>query len=334
MRVAPVRGKRSTFVPPVKGVDATLVFAEWADMQPEKFGPIADDNVVDRALVAVAQWNKQHPDQKLRVRLRTFSGIYAPDWVLDHAGSVEVDYRKKVPAKPVIRSTPKFWTAAYAEAWVDFQKKMAARYDCHDLLGDVSISGNMTLHTEVMWRQPGFPNVLPALMKAGLTRENELACLKADITRFMEIWDHTPVEMTFNTRRKYVLDSSGKTRSQGSDVEFVTELMNHMAKEGKRLNKKYMIGNHSLSENSVLLNKRDQDAKHVLYALKKEHLKRQTPLYFQTEVFSAHIAGGLIREGFRIGATLVELPNDMTKAQILTPEIQALRTELKKQANQ
>ncbi len=62
MRVKPKRGTRSAFVPPVKGVDATLVFAEWADLQPEKFGPIVENNIVDQALEAVSKWNKNHPE--------------------------------------------------------------------------------------------------------------------------------------------------------------------------------------------------------------------------------------------------------------------------------
>ena len=328
MRVVPLRGKRSAYVPPVKGVDATLVFAEWADLQPEKFGSIQDENVVDRALIAIREWNRKNPTDTVRLRLRMFSGIYAPDWVMKHAGSVMVDYRKKQSARAVVRATPQFWTSAYQEAWSDFQKKMAARYDAEPLICDVSISGSMTLHTEVMWRQPGFPWVLPALMKAGLTRDNDLACLKADITRFMEIWKKTSVEMTFNSRRNYVL-VNGSLKAKKADLKFTEVLLNHIATEGKRLQKSYMIGNHSLSEYSAITHHKHEDKSHVFYALKQDHDVRNTRIYFQTEVHSANIAEELICEGLKMGASLIELPNDITPEQISSPRMQSLRANLK-----
>lgn len=328
MRVVPKRGTRSAYVPPCKGVDATLVFAEWADMQPVEFGPIVENNVLDRALAAVGEWNRKHPDDQLVLRLRTFSGIYAPDWVMRHAGSVQVDYRKNGAARSVLRATPRFWTPAYQEAWRGFQEKMAAKYDGNSLICDVSISGSMTLHSEVMWRQPGFPHVLPALMGAGLTRENDLSCLKKDITLFMEIWKETPVEMTFSTRRKYILDN-GVHKSQGPDVEFAQALLRHIASEGSRLNKRYMIGNHSLSNYSVLKHKKYEDRNHILHALMQEHEQHGTPLYFQTEVFTALVVEKLIREGIKMGACLIELPNDITQEQILEPRLQELRARMK-----
>ncbi|MEJ6718055.1 MAG: hypothetical protein QNK82_06155 [Akkermansiaceae bacterium] len=330
MRVIPLRGKRSNFVPPVKGVDATLVFAEWADLQPEEFGPIVENNIVDRALTAVSDLNEKHTTHPIALRLRTFSGIYAPDWVMHHTGAIQIDYRKKSSTNPVIRATPKFWTPAYQNAWTDFQTKMAEKYDAHPLICDVSISGSMTLHTEVMWRQPGSPSVLPTLIKAGLTRENDLACLKSDITRFMEIWKETPVEMTLNSRRIYTLEN-GQITARRPDPEFADKIIQHLGTEGTRLRKSYMIGNHSLSEFSAIKNKKHQDTNHIFHALKKEHRKNKTPLYLQTEVFTAKIAAPLIREGLNLGATLIELPNDITPEQIMTPELQALRIQLKSQ---
>lgn len=224
MKVIPKRGTRSTFVPIVSGADATLVFAEWNDLQPEKFGKIHENNIIDQALKAVSEWNKKNPKQPVRLRLRVFSGIYAPDWVMAHAGAIQVDYRKKKSSTALLRSTPKFWTLAYQEAWSDLQKKLAAKYDNNPLICDVSISGSMTLHTEVMWRQPGFPYVISNLMKGGLTRENDLTCLRNDITRFMEIWKETPVEMTFNTCRKFTLVGDTHQPS-GPDTEFSNTLL-------------------------------------------------------------------------------------------------------------
>ena len=197
---------------------------------------------------------------------------------------------------------------------------MAAKYDNHPLICDVSISGSMTLHSEVMWRQPSFPYVMPALTTAGLTRENDLACLKNDITRFMRIWKSTPVEMTFNTRKKSIVVGKKARQRKVTDLEFVNELLNHMAVEGKRHSKTYMIGNHSLSEYSAILN---------FHALCKDHDQRHTSLYFQTEVHSAKLAEKLIHEGFKMGASLIELPNDITPKQILAPELQKLRARLK-----
>lgn len=337
MKVVPKRGKRSAFVPPVRGVDGTLVFAEWADMQPTKFGPLSQNNVIDQALAAVKEWNQQHPEHAVYLRLRTFAGIYSPDWVMEHTGAVEVDYRKKVSAKPLVRMTPRFWTAEFAEAWTDYQIKMAKKYDGHPLISDVSISGCMTLHSEVMWRQPGFPFVLPTLMQAGLTREADLACLKQDISRFMRVWKNTPVEMTLNTRRQYHLvdpagggDTRQPTLKAGNpDVAFGKELLAHLRQESRRYQCPYMIGNHSLSEYSALDHDKAKDPRHIFFSLHQEHKKHHTPLYFQTEVFTAARAEELIQAGIDIGASLIELSNDMSPQQILQPEIQSLRKQLK-----
>ncbi|MFC4991613.1 hypothetical protein [Rubritalea tangerina] len=330
MKVRPLRGTRSAFVPPVNGVDATLVFAEWNDLQPTRFGPIASNNIIDRAISAVSDWNQQHPDNPVTIRLRTFAGIYAPDWVMQHAGSVPIDYRKKQDAKPLIRRTPKFWTPEYKEAWLDLQTKLAAKYDKHPLIADVSISGSMTLHTEVMWRQASFPHVLKSLRRAGLSEEQDLHTLKQDITLFMETWPHTPLEITFNTQRECSINENQITRiilrPQNSTI-----LLNHLHKEANRLNKRYMIGNHSLSEFSAIHNKKSTDPKHIHSALKKHRHQFHTPLYFQTEVFSAHLASPLIHEAINMGASLIELPNDISQQQIQS--LQNLRIALKNQAS-
>jgi hypothetical protein len=332
MKVRPQPGTRSTYVPPVKGVDGTLVFAEWADMQSEEFGAIKDENIVDRALVAVEEWNEQHPEDQVYLRLRTLSGIYAPAWVMKYADSVDVDYRETGAKRAVVRTTPKFWTPEYFEAWRDFQTKLAAKYDGHPLIKDVSISGCMTLHTEVMWRQFGNPYVLPALAKTGLTQQKDLACLKEDITLFMEVWRRTPVEMTFNTRWQFSY-KDGELVKGRRDPVFAKTLLDHMARESERLDKLYMVGNHSLSEYSVLSNKKYEDEGHILYALNKECRDRNTPLYFQTEVFTSDIVERLLEEAIGLGASLVELPNDIAPDDINTPELQAFRRRLQQQAS-
>lgn len=329
MRVIPKRGSRSAFVPPLKGVDATLVFAEWNDLQPKCFGPIAEDNVIDRAIKTLEAWNLRYPEDQVMLRLRCFAGIYSPDWVMQHAGSVDVDYRKKESDKAVIRQTPRFWTKDFADAWLDLQRKLAKKYDQHPLIADVSISGCMTLHSEVMWRQPGFPFVTKTLEQAGLSRDKDLACLKRDITMMMQTWSDTPLEMTMNSRRVQRQDVRKRNKSK-PDIDFSVALLDHLRQQSAAHgNKSYMIGNHSLSHYSAIKNHLWKSPGHIFYQLLRERQQYDTGLYFQTEVFSASEVSELVDAALWMGAKLIELPNDITKKQILDPRLQAQRRRLK-----
>ena len=63
-----------------------VVIASWAQLQPDGDTPLADGNVIDKAMAEVRAYNAEHKDKPLAVRLRVWGGFKAPGWVLNLGG--------------------------------------------------------------------------------------------------------------------------------------------------------------------------------------------------------------------------------------------------------
>ena len=103
-----------------------VVKAYWKDLQPAPGGPLAANNVIDQAVTAAQRLNAQNPSLGLGLKLRVYTGIYAPDWAKSLGGSPVsvVD-----PQDQEQGTVGRFWTDDFGRAYADLERKLAERYD-------------------------------------------------------------------------------------------------------------------------------------------------------------------------------------------------------------
>ncbi len=320
---------RTRMIPIKKGVDATLMFAEWSRIQPTPFGPLMEDNAIDQALEEIKSWNAMQPNDQVNMRLRVLAGVYSPQWVMTYAGRVVVDWSKD-PKKNDIRAMPNIWSDEFRLAWEDFQIKLAEKYDGELLIGSISVAGQGNIHTEVTWRQYSFPFAFQDMIDGGMTYERDKKLWKKDIVFMMETWKKTPIEMTFNGVNSYSVENGFANNLKRSTEIIVPELLDYMRTESLRLNnKRYSIGNHSLGYNFNILEDKSIDPTHVHYYLIQDHINYNTDLYFQTEVWQPEYTAQLLAIAAEKGVSLVELTQGLVPKDILTDSVQTARQAIK-----
>ena len=98
---------------------AFVVEPRWADVQPTvgSFHTAEIDRELAQAKAA-----------GMRVKLRVLSGVHAPDWVKNAAGSM-VWYGIGQQTEGQRMTAPRWWTTPYLNAFDALQDRLAARYD-------------------------------------------------------------------------------------------------------------------------------------------------------------------------------------------------------------
>ncbi len=95
------------------------------------------------------------------VTFRVFAGRFSPAWLMTKVGTfLYTDTASSTPPPAV--AIPKFWLAAYLDAWQDFQTKLAAHYDGGNspttrqaAVRGIQIAPGMTYYGEPFQRHPG-----------------------------------------------------------------------------------------------------------------------------------------------------------------------------------
>lgn len=306
-------------------VDGLVVQVEWAHLQPDPSGEIIENNIIDQAIEAVILWNETHPENPLAIKLRVFSGIYAPAWVVEATNGFMVYYKNGKAGM-----LPKYWWAnRYRPLWEDLQNKLAAQYDHLDIIREVAVSGVMTHNAETMWRNPGDMNRpdgrsnIEVMMENGLTITKDEKALKWQITAAANAWQKTHIALAMNMWKDYENNWAAKPA-------FVEELIEHTISVcGAR----GIVGN-----NSIGVSDAEQDDAYnngdVLYYLREAYETKGANIYVQTETIADDIHQAIKYGQEIIGAEMAELPklkamNKYSRDYLSGTDMQNARSDLK-----
>jgi len=259
-----------------------VVVASWTQLQPE--GPDDfDSRVIDDAMKEVRDYNAEHKDKPLSVRLRIWGGFKAPPWVLKLGGPpIKAVHKNKN------RRLGRFWSPEYRKAWANLQEKLAERYDSWPLIREVSMTSCMSFTAEPFY-SPNEDAVQEPIREAGFNEKVYKDCLKHALDDY-DAWKATRVVLSVNPVRTRPDQGPG-------DPDFTMDIMRECR---KRLGVRCVFDNHNL------------DTKYPrplrpLYALMKE---LGPEIAFQTGGTNPDDFDGTIKLGVEMGATSIELWQD------------------------
>jgi hypothetical protein len=259
-----------------------VIVASWAQLQPESESDF-DTSVIDKAMAEVREYNAEHKDKPLSVRLRVWGGFKAPAWVLKIGGPpIKAVHKNKN------RRLGRFWSAEYRKAWAGLQEKLAAKYDSWPLIREVSMTSCMSFTAEPFY-SPNEDAVQEPIRTAGFTVEAYKECLRGSFDDYAP-WQSTRVVLSVNPLRTAPGQGAG-------DQEFTMGMMRECR---KKLGVRCVFDNHNL------------DTKlprplHPLYDLMK---KLGPEIAFQTGGTNPKDFDGTIKMGVEYGATSIELWQD------------------------
>ena len=217
-------------------VNCFVVQADWSALQPTEGGPIAANNVIDQAIASVNQQNAANPGLNLRIKLRVYAGVAAPDWAkqLDGAPVTLKDPQTGAP----IGTVPRFWTSKFGAAYDNLMQQLAGRYDSAPALLEVAVSRCTTQFAEPFLRQANDPDNRAAYLAAGYTTAQDEACLQAQLGTHARLWQHTRSGVAFSPFQ--TLDSSGVHQ----DEAFTEHMMDYCRQV---LGSRCVLGNNTIS---------------------------------------------------------------------------------------
>lgn len=210
-----------------------VVNVHWGDLQPAQGGPIAANNAIDQAIAQVRGINAS-AHMHLGIKVRIYSGLYAPEWA------------KRLGGSPIPVADPqtaqngtigRFWTDAFGQAYATLQAELAAQYDQVPEVREVTISRCMTVFAEPFIRDIASPSTVQALVAAGFSAQADVGCQQGEITAHLA-WHHTRSDLSFNPYQ--VINSDGST---GTDEGFTEQMMDYCR---KILGRACVLGNNSL----------------------------------------------------------------------------------------
>jgi hypothetical protein len=215
-------------------VDGFVVNVPWAEVQPEPFGPLAEDNAIDRALASIRRLPGGAGDMKIKLRIN--AGVDAPRGAKTLGGPpVNVDYEGY---RDLEGAVARFWTPEFGAAYDDLQAKLAAAYDEAPEVGQVEMTRCMTFYAETFLRQAGTPETPRALLDAGYSVEADQQCHREQIEAHA-VWSQTRSGLAFNPYQRIGADGEVK-----AELDFPKEMMGYCREV---LGSRCVLENYSLS---------------------------------------------------------------------------------------
>jgi hypothetical protein len=166
-----------------------VINVSWWQIEPEP--DRRDFAVIDKALSAVRAYNANYPSTPLKVRLRVWPGIQAPDWAQRLEGDPVSIYRREN-----LVTIGRWWTDKYRKAWRATLAELARRYDDESLIVSVTASSCAT-QTDEPFVSTFDPISALNMAGAGYTTEAYRNCLLDAINDF-EPWSKTRIELPIN----------------------------------------------------------------------------------------------------------------------------------------
>jgi hypothetical protein len=164
-----------------------VVKTYWKDLQKAPDGPLTDNNAIDQAVVAARKLG-------LGLKLRVYTGIYAPDWAKSLGGGPVnvVD-----PQDQQQGTVGRFWTDDFGKAYADLQQKLAAKYDDVPEVREVVVSRCTTFFAEPFIRDKGDKGSVANMLAAGFSFDADQKCHRDQIDAH-RVWAHTHSDVDFS----------------------------------------------------------------------------------------------------------------------------------------
>jgi len=176
----------------------------WAELQKRPGGAIVDGNPIDRAIATAMRANQEQPGAEVRVKVRLFSGVRAPDWAKRLTGP-PVPVTDTVDGKS--GTVGRFWTPEFGQAYQDLQNRLATRYDDVPEIAEVTATRCTTVYAEPFLRQANHAGTVRALLAAGFTAEADRRCLEGQVEAH-RVWSRTRTSVAFNPYQRIRPDGS------------------------------------------------------------------------------------------------------------------------------
>ena len=170
-----------------------VVNVHWSQLQPSSGASIASDNPIDEAIKQVRAVNAADHTH-LGLKIRIFSGVWAPDWAKSLGGS---PVTVSDPQSGQTGTVGRFWTDAFGQAYNHLQSLLAAKYDQVPEIREVTISRCTTFYAEPFIRDISDPSTVSALIAAGYTLAADDTCQRQEIDA-ATVWRHTHSDLSFN----------------------------------------------------------------------------------------------------------------------------------------
>jgi hypothetical protein len=199
-------------------VNGFVVAVDWAELQPEPWGPITEDNPLDVAIAEVRRLHEVDPELDLAIKLRIFGGLGAPEQLKALSGEpiLVTD-----PQDQVTGTIGRFWTDDYGSAYEDLHAKLADRYDDVPELRVVTISRCMTVYAEPFTRNTGDEASVASLLESDYDSELDRACMSEQIEAH-QVWTSTRSGLALSPFQ--VINQDG---SVDVDLDFTISMMEH-----------------------------------------------------------------------------------------------------------
>lgn len=270
-------------------VDGVVINVTWAQLQPSRGDFLTTP--IDDALARVREYNQQHPQTPLAVKLRVWQSS-APDW----AKSLDGEPVRLVTKKGDVKIVGRFWTASYRQAWAQLQTRLAGKYDPEPLIREVTNTSCSSL-TDEPFIIDGEPESVQSMLRAGFTDEAYRQCLLQSPGEY-QAWRATSIDFAFGTYRRI---GSGHAVP---DPEVIAQVMTAFR---KAFGQRAILSNHALATPASL-------APRGLMPVMEDIKQFGPPIEFQTaHPHAPWLQGGgldwqrTIDYGRSLGATSIEL---------------------------
>jgi hypothetical protein len=164
-----------------------VVKAYWKDLQKTQGGPITENNAIDQAIAAARKLG-------VGLKLRVYTGIYAPDWAKSLGGGPVsvVDPQDKEQG-----TIGRFWTEDFGKAYADLEQKLAAKYDTVPEVREVVVSRCTTFFAEPFIRDKGDKGSVANMLGAGFSFDVDQTCHREEIDAH-KVWLQTHTDVDFS----------------------------------------------------------------------------------------------------------------------------------------
>lgn len=125
-----------------------------------------------------------------QIRMRVFSGRFAPDWLKRELGSVT--WKETEDLEKGVFQIPKFWTTAYQTEYKKFLTALSSRYDGNPRVSEITMAMCMTTYAEPMIRQTRSVENKNNALSNGYSYLDDYGCLKNEVSLF----DNRPDSVT------------------------------------------------------------------------------------------------------------------------------------------
>jgi hypothetical protein len=196
-------------IPPAANLQGAVIEVRWSALEPLAAG-LVPNNHIDTAIAAAGCTTP--------LRIRVLAGMFAPDWVKQASGIVNVTN----PFDGKTGTVGQFWTDPFRQAYDNLQTELAAKYDSLPNLDEVVVSRCSMFYPEPFLRGTSIASNVKNLRLAGYTLAADQQCQLQEIDSTVSAWTTARVGVSFNPYQ--VINSDGTT---GVDESFTEQVMGY-----------------------------------------------------------------------------------------------------------